>query len=283
MSSLTSQPQQSAEQHASAALANYLDDGHALEEAISAFTRPVSSLVCNAVTDESSLEQPVQDLWAAIISRARTTPSSSSHQDRLVTFLTHLKSSNVPGNSNPQLWGASLWAELPMFGASMREAWNSGPSNDTNIPIRSEALLTAKVDNGTSEWVNINAFAARLTASRTADFSLYAIWTMRDALETPAARTKNKTLDGHVQAGCAWIQYAGEYLYQCEESWEKDPRKGDPARGGSLWEGKSGFCKERWSLWRERIEELGKEKGLQEETRKAATGAAERMRQLEGR
>jgi len=106
---------------------------------------------------------------------------------------------------------------------------------------------------------------------------------MRDALETPAAQTRNKTLDGHVQAACAWIQHAGEFLYQCEESWEKDPRKGDPAKGGPLWEGKSGFCRERWSLWRERMGELGKEKGCQDETREAAKRAAERMGQLEER
>jgi len=134
---MSSHTQELVQQHASAALANYLDDGHALEEAISAFTGPVSSLVrSGAATDESTLEQPVQDLWSAIIARARTAPSSSSHQDRLVTFLTHLKSSKVPGNSNTQLWGASLWADLPMFGASMREAWNSGPSNETNILVR---------------------------------------------------------------------------------------------------------------------------------------------------
>lgn len=136
MSSRTPQSQEPVEQHASAALANYLDDGHALEAAISAFTSPVSSLVRSATTDESSLEQPVRDLWAAIISRARATSSSSCHQDRLVAFLTHLKSSKVPGNSNTQLWGASLWADLPLFGASMREAWNSGPGNETHIPIR---------------------------------------------------------------------------------------------------------------------------------------------------
>lgn len=138
-------------------------------------------------------------------------------------------------------------------------------------------------DNEISQWVNLNAFAARLTASRAADFSLYAIWTMRDALETPAAQTKTKTLDGHVQAACAWIQHAGAFLYKCEESWDKDPRKGDPAKGGLLWEGKSGFCRERWSLWRERMRELGVEKGLQDETRQAAKRAAERMGQLEGR
>lgn len=136
MSSNTPQSQEPVEQHASAALASYLDDGHALEEAISTFTSPVSSLVRSATTDESSLEQPVQDLWAAIIFRARTTPSSSTHQDRLVTFLTHLKSTKLPSTSNTQLWGASLWADLPVFGASMREAWNSGPGNETNIPIR---------------------------------------------------------------------------------------------------------------------------------------------------
>ena len=143
-------------------------------------------------------------------------------------------------------------------------------------------LLTVEADSGNSEWVNLNAFAARLTTSQTADFSLYAIWTMRDALETPAAQTEDRTLDGHVQAACAWVEHAGEFLYQCQESWEKDPLKGDPAKGGPLWEGKSGFCRERWSLWRERMGELSKEKDLQVETREAAKGAAERMGQLEG-
>lgn len=134
---MSSHTQNLVQQHASAALTKHLDDGHPIEEAISAFIDPVSSVVrSGAATDESSLEQPVQDLWSAVIDRARTTPSHSSDQDRLVTFLNHLKSSKLPDNSNIQLWGASLWADLPMFGASMREAWNSGPSNETNIFVR---------------------------------------------------------------------------------------------------------------------------------------------------
>ena len=136
MSSRAPKSQESEEEHASAALASYLDDGHALEAAISTFTSPVSALVRSAAADEGSLGQPIADLWAAIVSRARTTPSSSCNQDRLVTFLTHLKSFEVPGNSNTQFWGASLWADLPWFGASMRDAWNSGPGNEKNTAIR---------------------------------------------------------------------------------------------------------------------------------------------------
>lgn len=36
----------------------------------------------------------------------------------------------------------------------------------------------------TESWTNLNAFAARLTAAGIQDFSLYAIWSMRETLET---------------------------------------------------------------------------------------------------
>ena len=119
------------------------------------------------------------------------------------------------------------------------------------------------------EWINLNAFAARLTASQTLNLSLYAIWTFRSSLETRPPQPVDRVFSAHVRAACAWIQYAGPCLYRSEETWESDPRKGDPAKGGELWKGTSGFCRERWGVWKERFGVLmgveGVEGGLREE------------------
>lgn len=63
------------------------------------------------------------------------------------------------------VWDGSseIWADLVIFGASMRESWNDIPTGCGNDAIT--------VDG----WTNLNVFVARLTATGVLDFSLYAI------------------------------------------------------------------------------------------------------------
>ena len=127
MSSLLSPFQEPAEQHASTALANYLDRGQAPEEAISVSTNPVFSLVRSDASDESRFEQPVQDFWAAIISRARTTPSGSSRQDRFIIFLTREKSSEVTGQKQASDLGRRAVGRSPYVRCQDARSLEFGP------------------------------------------------------------------------------------------------------------------------------------------------------------
>lgn len=116
------------EQQASDALASYLDHDHDPQQAISRFTEPIASICKSSDVNESELEQPFQALWNVIIARARATTSDPLLQDRLVTFLSKLKSTSPTSSAGtPHIWGASLWGDLPLFGSSMREKWNAGP------------------------------------------------------------------------------------------------------------------------------------------------------------
>jgi hypothetical protein len=128
-----------------------------------------------------------------------------------------------------------------------------------------------------THWLNLNAFAARLTASQVVDLSLYAIWTMRDALETPLGEIETASRDQTLRAAALWIELCGERLRSLEQVWEVHPTKGDPARGGPLYNGPHGFCGQRWEFWRERFTSLGEEESLRVETRRVLSDAAGRM------
>lgn len=109
------------------------------------------------------------------------------------------------------------------------------------------------------------------------NLSLYAIWAMRDALETPVEDIKPEFRDQTLRAAAIWAEFCGEYLHGMEKIWESNLSKGDVARGGPLYSGPTGFCRERWELWRHRFDVLSREEKLEEKTRQAMRNAATRM------
>ena len=143
-----------------------------------------------------------------------------------------------------------------IFGASMRETWNDMPTG-----FGPSDYMTVQ------QWTNLNAFVARLTAAGVCDFSLYAIWSMRSTVETEATASE---LDILLPASAMWIEYAGRKLYESEKEWPISPTQGNPAGGGPLWTGKSGFCKERWRLWKRMFENAKGRSDISEETREFA-------------
>lgn len=245
------------------ALASYLDHDAPIDSAINDFVQPINALYDGSKPTEDQLESVGWMLGYTIINRARATPHDSPQQDRLITFLQHLKAAPPPSHEPAQLWGHSFWTDLPLLGPAMREQWND------------------EADAGVAQWVNLNAFTARLSSSGTADFEVYAIWSIRDALEASAEQHSITALEIHVQAAIIWIRYAGKFIYSSERIWEQHRLRGDPAVGGPLWKGKSGFCKERWALWKDRLTELSEEQKISNEVRGMVREAAETMTQIE--
>ena len=84
-------------------------------------------------------------------------------------------------------------------------------------------------------------------------------------------------------AAAAWISILGPQIYHWDMEFEHGPRVGAPGSGGPLWEnGKHGFCKERWELWRKgfgAIAEMGGD--LSENVRASARQAEKTMREIE--
>ncbi|PVH86898.1 hypothetical protein DL98DRAFT_510361 [Cadophora sp. DSE1049] len=127
---------------------------------------------------------------------------------------------------------------MPLFGASMRSAWNRAPNSGS------------KDGFSPTEWINLNAFVARLTALSLSlsipafDFSLYAIWTLRSAFET------SKGDAAAVEAAKMWFLYAGEAIEQLSrdgKSFEGPIAKAGEKYPDMEWKG---FSEERLAVWK---------------------------------
>lgn len=117
------------------------------------------------------------------------------------------------------------------------------------------------------------------------DYRLLALSTMRSALESPLSEPfpppeKHNVLLAYVPAAAKLIETMGSLM----RSWEFEfppnmghPKYGQPGKGGPLWDGKKGFCKERWEFWRERFFELSDESRVNQRNRDAARKAGEVM------
>lgn len=221
------------------------------------------------------------DLWYSILHTAKRTPwKNAAAQNRLLDLVRALKARPDPPLPTQMtkplekdwIWSSGdIWSNLVMNGPATRECWNDSLRGDK---AHSPAEIHA--------WTNINAFVAAITKEGLADFWLYAIWAMRDALEDEyKGKLAKFTLDAEMPAAAVWIMVLAEKLWEREEVWESSETKGDPAGGGKLWKGKSGFCKERWAFWKGRFQLLSQRKALRDETREMATEAFEKMESIE--
>ncbi|KMQ45745.1 hypothetical protein HL42_3586 [Trichophyton rubrum] len=193
------------------------------------------------------------EIWESIIEIAKQIPSDHASQDRLVELikaLTELPATEI------EIWGSNvrMWADLPLLGPAMREAW-IGPSSDDKAPSSEEA----------ERWINQNAFAARLLNLNQVDWSNFAVWSLRSALEEAPA-TAAESHKCAVAAAAQWMLYSGQYLLEeakgdaareAEEEeaakTEEQPNRGQPLAAGSLYKGKARLCPERWEFWKQQF------------------------------
>lgn len=150
--------------------------------------------------------------------------------------------------------------------------------NDTPEPYASQVEIDA--------WTNVNFFFARVTAEGLLDLSMYAIWTMRQALEEEqqddVEGTAAQKYNVYVPAAAAWVLGFGRTLYRKEKDLTPTDRKyGNPAKGGPLWKGKAEFSKERWALWKERFAVVSKMDEVSEKTREISKDALQAMERAE--
>ncbi|EIW76718.1 hypothetical protein CONPUDRAFT_139443 [Coniophora puteana RWD-64-598 SS2] len=256
-----------------------------------------------------STEGGLWELWYAVLHAAKRIPWYSPRdgegqwegegegegegqrpQKRLLELVQALKAR--PNPSPPErmttalrrdwIWDSgTLWSDLVMLGPSAREAWNDSPGCG--------AGWTAPEQRA---WANVNAFVARLTATATADFRLYAMWALRDALEEdlkprnlhvaapPAVR-----LASNVAAAAAWILVAGDFLYARHADGERYAQEADvslAARGKQLpWHGDNEISTARWRFWCRRFGQEAQNAELPAEVRELARRSGERINALE--
>ena len=138
-----------------------------------------------------------------------------------------------------------------------------------------------------ARFVNINKLAALLMRSQLPVFAgfdrfdIFALWTMRAALETPVPRTDFDAPDAQIPAAAALVSILGREMYSWDREFPYGGRQGDPGRGGPLWQGQHGPCKERWQLWRRRFGELSRAAELSDELKTIAREAEAQMAEIE--
>lgn len=106
----------------------------------------------------------------------------------------------------------------------------------------------SKNDFSPGQWCNLNAFLARLTALSQSipafDFSLYAIWTLRSALE---GTEKAPSVDE--DAAKVWLTYAKDIIERLSQ--EEKTFDGKMAKGGDKYKDRDwrGFNAQRLEIW----------------------------------
>ncbi|KAL4791654.1 hypothetical protein BDV19DRAFT_290670 [Aspergillus venezuelensis] len=242
-------------------------------------------LATTTLSDNVPAEESLDRLWNLITALAVQKPE---HHDKLVDILVDLSELPCPdANATTQpdesaseplkVQDQVVWKNLPMLGWRFRDFYNTQVRPDDPAE---------KQQNAIAEIVNINKFAALLMATDKpvfASYSWFALITLRSALETPFdQRSPREPLEAWVPAAAAWIETLGVEIYSWEEEFESGPKIGARGRGGPLWDGKHGFCKGRWKLWRERFGEVARMEGqLGEGIRKIAEDAETMMKEIE--
>lgn len=246
----------------------YVNQNLEAKDASSKLFGPIDEAISASRLDDVNF----QDLWFSIIHCARMTPfHKREDQERLVNLVAAFKNHSIPDNQKYNY----LYSSMTDFGMSCREAYNDSPELDNKY---SEVEADA--------WANLNFFFARITDKGLEDLSLFAIWAMRQALETSPEdelpKAAAQSYDAYTPAAAVWILGMGPILWRKEEDLTPtDSKQGNPARGGDLWKGKAEFSKERWALWKERFVAIAKMNEVSEKTRSLAKDAVEQMERAE--
>lgn len=218
-------------------------DPASIPSAVTAFTKPIATSWQSGASS-SDIEGQLWEAWGAAIKFAAST--ADDQQDGITQVFKEARQLGAIKNQDEQackVQGGIVWTDLPVFGASLREAWNPDPSD-------------------VAGWRNKNAFAARLTnveyKESPLDFGLYGIWSNRSALESQAAAKADwsslQPVD--IEASCMWFVYAAQTLIRfCNDNKSFD---GKIAKAGDGYQDKNwnGFSVERWALWKENLQAL---------------------------
>lgn len=141
-------------------------------------------------------------------------------------------------------------------------------------------------EQATKTFLNVNKFAAQLlrTDEMFISYDWWALVVMREALEYPDLYTDDRSLpDVMIPTALAWLSISGPQIYTWDNAFLISPTKGDRGRGGPLWGGQHGFCRERWKFWKRRFGELSSSTELSEDLRKLANECAATMSDVEGK
>ncbi|KAG9185491.1 hypothetical protein G6011_08035 [Alternaria panax] len=237
-----------------------------VKESSSRILGPIDEKIKDAKLDDVDF----MDLWKSIIHSAKRSTfrdGATTEHKTLVDLLVAFKEHSIPDNGQYNY----LYQEMTDFGMACREALNDSP-------VAYDGYIAREIE----AWANMNFFFALVAAKHIQDLSMYALFALREALETPAIddpmSTAAQKYDANVPAAAAWILGYGHDLFRMEKDLTPSDRKqGNPGRGGELWKGKAEFSKERWAFWKERFAAIADMEGVAEQTKLDARDAMEGM------
>lgn len=242
---------------------DHLKKKNSLEESAKKLCTPIDEKIDARQLDDVNF----MDLWYSFIYSARRIHFQDvTNHHALVDLLVAFKEHSIPNNEKYNY----LFGALSDFPMACREAYNDQPTPGASYALES------------TSWANMNHFYALLTGREVSDRSLFGLWAMRQALETPHADDPQSTAiqkyDTYVPAAAVWAFGAFKVLAEKEEDLTpKDNKHGNPAKGGELWKGKAEFSQARWNFWKERFAEIGKMDEVSDDTRSTARDAVGSM------
>ncbi|CAO2651242.1 Nn.00g095390.m01.CDS01 [Neocucurbitaria sp. VM-36] len=247
---------------------DYVDERMDLGEASSRLFDPIDKSIAARKLDDVDF----MDLWYSIIHAARRISIQQPHvHARIADLVAAFKDHQIAGNEKYNY----LYSSLTDFAMACQESYN-------DAPVAHNGFVKIEVD----AWTNANFFFAVLAHKGLGDHSLFAVYALRQALETPHQDDEEATAvqkyDAYVPAAAAWILAFGDDLAKMEKDLTPTDRKyGNPGRGGELWKGRAEFSKERWLFWKERLAEVGNMDEVNEQTRTITRDAVQHMERAE--
>lgn len=270
------------------AINTYLLDRITLLETVQKLAAPIDELYDDGCEIQASMS--LRGTWAVFNAIIPQIPYDHQAHVKLAQLIVGLKNRPSPTHNKRKFDDMQhvLWADLPYWRPKCRHTW--APAADEARDAIRESLLFGLPPEGLEQelssiqqgWTRCNAFVARLTTIPGApDYEVYAIHALRWALEVKDLSPQD--IGMNVPAAAVWISYAGEWIYSSQREWDPLHSEGhaDPAHGGTLWNGKKGFCSERWALWKESFRMVAENDAVIGEARQFARRAVEKMTQIE--
>lgn len=236
----------------------------------------VDDLVSTINADsDSSRDDQLHALWSAIFDTALRAQAGTLVIARLQSLLRRIRQP-FPHEIKPSL--PANW--FSGFGYMARDRFNFSPvSESPDLPVPPEKTLS---------WKNLNAFLSLLWtcadfSDEAFDFSIFAIWSLRDTLETSQS---NEILSALLPGAAAWLnsKESSGKVFRCDKQWRAGNSGGTPARPGPLLndfgiseDEANGFSMKRWHFGKKRFSQLSQQKDVDEEARKAALDALNQM------
>lgn len=272
------------------AIRSYLEDQATLAETVNRLAEPIDSYYEREFDD--LVDQSLYFTWATFNRIMVQIPhENSAGHIKLAEILMGLSERPSPSDEarimETELNGR-LWVDLPDYEPEPRGGWGDAAGTAHSLLAHDRRLdpgFTPDYYGIREEWTRCNAFVARLATKgcKALHCELYAIITLRAALEEELHADE---VWMNVPAAVVWMMYAGHWLFDNQRELGAAPEGGEPqhegaAHGGTLWQGRTGFCIDRWAFWKERFRVIMEREDVDEETRSWAERAMRAMEELQ--